>query len=186
MKSNEHAGWFALSYFELSDSANNRIREAFSDSPNEFVHACEVFKRLGAELELELVLQNLNKFKDPYLCTSAAGRILTREEISEENITKVVKSACEADRPVVRRNLLYGFYRSALNRPGQGEELWTILIEKWKELGIGNEPATDQYMIRILGAPGAGLFHEQNSSIKDISNTLAYYRVCSRSGSIRE
>lgn len=171
MDINEHPAWLALSFFELSDNTMNKVREAFSGSADEFVYVCEVFKRLGGEQDLEMILQKFPGLKDKNLCTTAAGRILSREEVSDENLKKVVAFAYDTESSVVRRNLLYGFYRNTLNRPSRDEELWTILIEEWEKSGIGNDPVNDQYMIGILGPTGAGLFFEEIPLIKDVSGT---------------
>ena len=147
-----------------------RVRETFTGAPNEFATTCEVFKRQGGEAELELILQHMQELKDSYLCSAAAGRILTRDEISGETLSRLLSAAFDSESAMVRRNLLYGMYRSPLNRPEDIGDKQSYVVERWIELGIGIEPMTDQYMIGILGSFGADLFLDQMSSIKEISD----------------
>jgi len=170
IEKNEHAAWLALSYQELSDESRQRLREVFTGSPNQFAQTCEVFRRQGGEPELVRIIQHLPELYDDYLCSTAAGRILTREEISGETLSQLLALAFESESPVIRRNLLYGIYRNPLNRPENQDDLWNYLRESWRDMGIGNEPLTDQYMIGILGPDGANLFLDEMSTLKNISN----------------
>jgi len=170
IETNEHAAWLALSYQELSDESRQRLREIYSGSPNQFAYTCEVFRRQGAESELARIIQYLPELDDDYLCSTAAGRIVTREEISGENLSRLLEVAFDAESDITRRNLLYGMYRNPLNRPESQDDLWNYLRESWIGMGIGNEPMTDQYMIGILGASGADLFLDEISTFENISS----------------
>ncbi|WP_340105824.1 peptidylprolyl isomerase [Rhodohalobacter sp. 8-1] len=168
IRRNEHATWLAISNHTLSEDGLQRVREIFSEKPTDFQYACEVFKRQGAEAELDLILSLLPELQGNYLCSAAAGRILTREEYPDNMINQVITAAFDAEQSIVRRNLLYGFYRNPLNRPAQGDDLWKKLRGNWLTLGLGTEPATDQYMIGILGTEGADLFLNEMLTLKSI------------------
>ena len=160
---NDRAAWLAISHFELSSRNSQRIEEIFSDSPSEFFGICEIYRRQGGVQELSLILDVLPNFQHPELCTTAAGRILAREEVPEELLDRLLTTAFETKSPTVRRNLLYGFYRSPINRPENRPGLQTNIAERWLELRPGSETSTDQYMIGILGAEGASLFMDHVS-----------------------
>jgi len=166
ISANEHAAWLGLSTHELSETSRQRVQDIFSAEPNRYRYSCEIFKRQGKESELEIILNELPGLQNPEFCASAAGRIISNEEFSEEIINRVLDAAFASDSPGVRRNLLYGFYRSPLNRPGEESDIRNRLREEWMNLGIGLEPATDQYMVGILGEAGAELF-VQNMSVPD-------------------
>lgn len=185
IRSNEHAAWLAFSNHNLSEDGRVRVLETFSESPNEFQHACELFKRQGEERELEQIIKNLSALDESYLCTVAAGRIIAREEVSRELLSSVLSIAFETESSLVRRNLLYGIFRSPLNRPVTGDDLWNQLRENWIGLGVGNEPATDQYMIVILGPAGADIFLDEMSTLENISNQqliIEFIRIMDVSG----
>src|SRR6056297_3306589 len=166
ISANEHAGWLGLSTHELSQNSLQRVRDIYAAEPELYHYSCEIFKRQGREPDLVLILETLTELQAPEFCASAAGRIISNEQLSEETITIVLDAAFTSDSPGVRRNLLYGFYRSPLNRPGEESDIRNRLREEWMNLGIGLEPATDQYMVGILGEAGAELF-VQNMSVPD-------------------
>jgi cyclophilin family peptidyl-prolyl cis-trans isomerase len=79
-------------------------------------------------------------------------------------------TAFETNSPTIRRNLLYGFYRSPINRPENRPRLQTDIVERWLELGPGSEATTDQYIIGILGEEGASLFMDHVSIPEGVQN----------------
>lgn len=158
ISSNEHAAWLGLSTHELSGSSLDRVRELYTESPNGYQYACEVFKRQGSEKDIEIILNELSGLAVPHLCATAVGRILTSGEYSNNTIRTVIDAAFGTESAEVRKNLLYGFYRSTLNRSENGSEFWNRFREEWIGVGIGHESMTDQYMIGILGETGTGLF----------------------------
>lgn len=170
IESNEHAGWVALSFHELSGQSHQRVRDLFSGNPNQYEGACELFRRQGAEADLELILTALSEFEDQNLCSTAAGRIMTRAEVSNENRKRVIDAAFDAESPTVRRNLLYGMYRSPLNRPETQSDLGSLLRSYWSEAGIGADSMLDQYMVGILGPEGAELFLDVSPNIAEIES----------------
>ena len=167
---NEHAAWLGLSTHELSDSSMQRLRDIFAAEPDRYMHACEIFKRQGKDQDLRIILKALPDLQDPVLCSAAAGGILAGVDVSDTTINAVINAALAADGPEVRRNLLYGMYRSPLNRPARDSDASNRLREGWMGLGIGQEPATDQYMIGITGASGADLFMENVSFPEGVSD----------------
>lgn len=170
IEGNEHAGWLALSFHELYDKNLQRIRNIYSGNPNQYIGACELFRRQGAESDLEMILTALSELEDKNLCSTAAGRIMTRAEVSNENHKRVIDAAFDAGSPTVRRNLLYGMYRSPLNRPDTQSDLGSLFMNHWTETGIGADPMLDQYMIGILGSDGAELFLDLKPNIEEFES----------------
>ena len=170
ISANEHAAWLGLSTHDLSDNSVRKLHDIFTAEPNKYMQACEIFKRQGREQDLMLILRELPGLQDPGLCSAAAGGILANINVSEAAINAVLDVLVDAGRPDVRRNLLYGMYRSPLNRPAGGSDAWNRLRDGWVDLGVGQEPATDQYMIGILGSEGAKLFVEHVSFPEGVSD----------------
>lgn len=170
ISANEHAAWLGLSTHDLSENSMQRLRDLFTAEPNQYMHACEIYKRQGGEQDLMLILRELPGLQDPGLCSAAAGGILVNIEVSDAAINAVLDALFDAGRSDVRRNLLYGMYRSPLNRPAGNSDVWNRLRDGWMELGVGQEPATDQYMIGIIGASGAELFMENVSFPESVSD----------------
>lgn len=170
ISANEHAAWLGISTHELSGSSLDRVRELFSENPNGYQYACEVFKRQGGEQDIELILNELSGLAEPQLCATAIGRILTYDGYSNATIRTVIDEAFRTESAEVRKNLLYGFYRGTLNRPESGAEFWNRFREEWIGIGIGQESMTDQYMIGILGETGTELFIQNVSFPGSVSD----------------
>lgn len=167
---NEHAAWFGLSTHELSEKSKQRFRNVIRANPNRYMHACEVLKRQGEEPDLVLLLETLAELQDPGLCSAAAGAVLASVDVSDTTAHTAINAAFADNRPEVRRNLLYGIYRTPLNRPSIGSDAWNRLSDAWADHGIGREPATDQYMVGILGSEGATRFTEHVSFPGDVND----------------
>lgn len=170
ISANEHASWLGLSTHGLSGSSLDQVRDLFSDNPNVYQYACEIFKRQGDEQDIELILQKMSELTDPQLCSIAVGRILTYDEYTNNTIRAVIEAAFGSESAEVRKNLLYGFYRSTLNRAENGSEFWNSLRQEWIELGIGQENMTDQYLVGILGGSGSDLFIQNVSFPGSVSD----------------
>lgn len=170
IESNEHAGWLALSYHQLSNQNYQRVSDLFTGNPNRYDGACELFRRQGTEADLEMILTALPELEDQKLCSTAAGRIMTGAEISNENLKRVIDAAFDTRLPIVRRNLLYGMYRSPLNRPDTNSDLGSLLMNHWSEAGIGADSMVDQYMIGILGSGGTELYLDSEPNIAELES----------------
>jgi cyclophilin family peptidyl-prolyl cis-trans isomerase len=174
---NEHAAWVGLSKHELSRVGLGQVRNLFSENPNEYMFACEVFKRQGGEQDLLRILGLMDELGKPNLCSTAAGRLLTYEEYSDETLQIVIDKAFSTESADIRKNLLYGFYRSTVNRPEYRSDLWNRMRDEWIELGIGMDPMTDQYMIGILGEEGADMFVQGQDFPADVRDVQLLIEV---------
>ena len=171
VSANEPAAWFALSYLPLRANQLAQIEELFTGDPSTYRGSCEVFRRQGQAGHAIMLVQLLDQLDGKSECATAAGTILAREEISENGLQQVINTAFHSDHSSsVRIKLLYGLYRSPLNRPGPQSGQFEILENNWVDGGIGRDQKLDQYMIRILGERGAGRFIEETGSIRGIDN----------------
>ncbi len=148
--SDKEGGWFALSFHELSDSQIQEIRAGLGSGQISYA-ACELFYRQGEVADLEFIL-SAEQLKQTASCSKAIGGILSRTEVSGSLNRTVAGLAFQTDDPVIRRNLLYGYYRSASNRPEGGSGFYLDTIQNWQSFGIGNDEFVDMTMVRLLGA----------------------------------
>lgn len=151
MRLNEPAAWFALSFHALELDQLNSLKQLLLDKPDRFGGACEVFRRQGRSGDVSDLLPLAGHPIFDRTCARAIGTILSRETVQSADQTAVVKTAFEADDDTVRRNLLYGFYRSPLNRPEPESGLYNMLMHYWMESGPGFDSILDLFMVRILG-----------------------------------
>ena len=170
IESNEPAAWLALSFHPQDEGLMDKARILFSGDPEVYHGACELFRLQGGSSELSLILDRLDEAGNRLQCAVAAGTIAARAEISDDLSERLIEASMNPAYPELSRNLLYGFYRSPLNRPQQGTELHKKLAEGWERIGIGTEPAVDQYLIRILGDSGFRRYLNKKGSIGAVDN----------------
>lgn len=144
------AAWFALSFHEPGEDQMDRVREQVRDGEIESAAVCELFFRHGGRVDLEYLLSARHLHQKP-ACAKAVGGILTRVESPESLNQAVVALAFEAEEKEIRRNLLYGYYRAALNRPQPETGYFYDASRIWQEFGIGRDEFTDMTMVRMLG-----------------------------------
>lgn len=154
LQNGSDAAWFALSFHELSDELLADLRDRFRESEQQARHICTVFRRQGGEEELSLLLNQIDAVQNHSECATAAGFLIARTDLDSDKQRTAIELAFDADRQEIRRGLLYGFFRSGLNRPELDSDLHRELMNRWKE----NDPTdseTDRMMIRIAGLPAA-------------------------------
>lgn len=170
VEANEPGAWFSLSYMPLQGDQLAEIVVLFTGDPSTYSGSCEVFRRQGKAGHAITLLNLLNQLERKTGCAAAIGTILAREEIPESDVQQIIHAAFDSEYSSVQIHLLYGLYRSPLNRPGQESELYCELEENWIDAGIGRDGALDQYMMRILGEQGANRFLEEKGSLRGIGN----------------
>ena len=158
----EKGGWFAISFHELSEEQLERIRRAFQNGEIESNSVCEVFFRQGESDDAEELMTSGNVI-DSEVCAKAVGGILSREQVSDELNHDLLRLAFESDESTIRRNLLYGHYRAAVNRPDPRSEIASDILNRWQEFGIGQDEFLDMTMVRIFGIKGFRLAMDQLS-----------------------
>lgn len=153
--------WFALSFHSLNKDHFQTIRDKYTAGDIESPYVCEVLRRAGGGEEFDLLLHQTEKIEVHPTCALAAGTILTRETVSEESKREILEAAFDTGNDNVRNSLLYGFYRSDLNRPDRNSSLYDEFMDRWKQFGIGVDGLTDQYFVEVLGMNGArGVMNE--------------------------
>ncbi|WP_218089711.1 peptidylprolyl isomerase [Rhodohalobacter halophilus] len=153
IRSDQKGGWFALSFHDLNDDHLAQVREAFQTGEIQSEEVCEVFFRLGNRADAEF-LMNSDHALESIHCAKAVGGILAREEMPQSFSMDLIRSALDHNSSIIRRNLLYGYYRAALNRPEVPSNSTAELMNKWVEFGVGQDEFVDMTMVRIFGNEG--------------------------------
>jgi cyclophilin family peptidyl-prolyl cis-trans isomerase len=161
LNSDSADSWYALSYHPLSDKHLSEITEAYISGHIESSGVCEIFRRHGNQLHIGLMLEQSELLTSSVLCALAVGTIMTRHEVEDQVKREIIDLAFSTKQEEIRRNLLYGFYRSALNRPEPESDLSNELAHKWELLGVGIDNTTDPFMVRTLGVKAVPIVMNQ-------------------------
>lgn len=170
IETDSYAAWYALGLQEPDEEQVNRIAESYSSGQIQSEGVCEVFFRHGKTEQLNVLLTRSRNTTNSEICSLAVGGILTREKISENSVKEIFEQAFSNNDPIIRRNLLYGFYRGRLNNPEPGSDLHKEIMTLWIESGIENAQV-DQYMIRALGSEAVNRVMDSYSD-KDLENNI--------------
>jgi hypothetical protein len=163
--------WYALSFHPLNETTVQQITRHHREGVITSDGVCEVYNRHGAVEQLQWLAERDELLEHP-ACALAAGGIMTRDEVPGELFETLVKRAFESEFPKIRRNLLYGLNRSAMNRPAGGSEEYRLLMEQWLQFGVGMEEYTDRVMVRSLG----------REAFEKVMETLSDRELRARSG----
>ncbi len=163
--------WYALSFHPLTETTVQQITRHHREGVITSHGVCEVYYRHGAVDQLHWLAERGELLEHP-VCALAAGGIMTRDEVPGELFETVVKRAFESESPDIRRNLLYGLNRSAMNRPAGGSGEYRLIMEQWLEFGVGMEEYTDRVMVRSLG----------REAFEKVMETLSDRELRARSG----
>lgn len=133
---------------------------------------CEAVARQGNRESLRILSENPELIRNEERCSYAAGNLLSSVPV-EEKVAEKLFSVLNADRDassVTVTNLLYGLYRSDLNRPDPGSELFVQLADYLRQRR-GNLTLADEYLIRIT-APVSVEIVLNNRSNKLVQNNI--------------
>ncbi|WP_199535513.1 peptidylprolyl isomerase [Rhodohalobacter sp. SW132] len=170
IRENSIAAWQALSFYEIDAEGVEQVDELLQREDNTYIKACEFYRRQGDADHIPMLLQKKDPSEHAHRCAAAIGAIVSRVEINDEMKRDILNRAFESENPEYRRNLLYGFYRSGLNRPEPESELRQAILDDWLETVFGSEKETDRYMVRILGEKAAENLLELHGGIRRVND----------------
>ena len=153
-KQDTDEAWFALSFHSFETADLRELEQVWMNGSLQTGPVCRYFSAHGDDTTLDKLFQDPQKLYSEKNCAFAAGKILTREKIPETGMVKIIRTAFELDSEDIRKKILYGFYRSSLNSFTKSSGYSHFASEAWLTAGIGVQPGTDQYMVRILGEDG--------------------------------
>ena len=148
-----HEAWFALSRQSLSENHIEKISDLYREGKIESEGVCELFFKHGGEDEIQILLSDENRLLNSELCAKAVGGISVRVPLQDFDKRTIFDLAFASGDFTIQRNLLYGFYRAALNRPRDGDPLKNALLSMIENRGEQFSPELDEYLVRITGKP---------------------------------
>lgn len=150
IKTDDPLAWYVFSFREPDDATLETIKRNFKRGEIGSA-ACTFFYRHGDKEILHFLLDDPARLQSDESCSKAAGGMLTRIESDAGTIDQIAAMLVAFDDETAIRNLLYGFWRSELNRPADDTAAYKILMEMMYQRN-GQEPQlVDEYLVRLLG-----------------------------------
>ncbi len=149
--------WHMISLRPIGDEYVSGLIERFKNGEIQSDAVCQVFRQLGM-LKIAEELSTMSEIlQNSYHCSFAMGVILSRQIVNELTLREILNIAFTASDPQIRKNILYGLYRSTLNRPEPGSLLQEELAEFYRLTGLRYSPEEDEMLVRIIGKDVLGM-----------------------------
>lgn len=171
IQEDRHDAWFALSFQELTDAQIDMIVSYYKSGESASDGICEVFFRHGNDEILQLLLADEESLIKSELCTKAVGGITARVQIEDFTRRTIFDLVFNSDNFVIQRNLLYGFYRTTLNRPRQNDPLLRAISQLFEHRGDQFSPQLDEFLLRITGRQAFVHIMERRTD-RDLNNHI--------------
>lgn len=150
--------WIVLSHKDLNSDQLDELQQLTSDQQVSQELACEVFYRKGEKENLIFLLDDYETKYPGKRCAMALGGLMARVIASDSDINRLLDIYERSSNPDVKRNLLYGFYRSEQNRPQPGSDLHNRMADLFLH-HTKTHPLSliDEYFVRALGSEGVSI-----------------------------
>lgn len=152
---NEPGAWYALRFQELTQNQIDDLSLRFYNHQIPKRAACNIFYRHGDDRTLEMLLADPKLLMKKKECSGAVGGILSRVKVSQSLINRVIDLVIESESDQAAENMLYGFWRSPVNRPEPGSANSRKLLQMFLERSDHEPVYTDEYLVRLTGTEGA-------------------------------
>jgi cyclophilin family peptidyl-prolyl cis-trans isomerase len=149
--------WYMVSLRPINELQVANLLDRFKIGDIRSDAVCQVFRQLGMLDVAEELSQMGEILRNSYHCSLALGVILSRQKVNELMVREVLNIAFGAEDRQVRKHLLYGLFRSPLNRPEPGSLLQEELAEFYRLTGMWYSPAEDEMLVRIVGKEVLGM-----------------------------
>jgi cyclophilin family peptidyl-prolyl cis-trans isomerase len=162
--------WIVLSHSNLETDHLKELQRLSSEQEISKEYACEVFYRQGDIESLQFLLNGNEEKSTGDRCAMAIGGLLSRVEVSDTEIRKILDLFEQSTDLQIKRNLLYGFFRSDMNRPARETDIHRRMADLFMDHTNSNPISlVDQYFVRALGAEGVSIAIEGRSR-EELSN----------------
>lgn len=149
--------WFALSMHSIPAKQLRNLEAVWENDAGKRPGISLVLGQQGDKQSLYFLAGQINHVtggSQEQMTALAISRLMTRFQSSDQEKEKVINHTFKTENAQTVRTWLYGFYRSdELLSPDQKK----MLIQQWKDWGIGESAEVDQYMAKIAGP---GMFDE--------------------------
>jgi|GEM_PF-1324899 len=157
--------WIVLSHTDLTPDQLGQLQRLSSEQKISSELACEVFYRIGEKENLIYLLNDFEMKPPGDRCAMALGGLTARVNASDSDTHRLLDLYERSLNEDVRRNLLYGYYRSERNRPQPGSDLHSRMADLFLQ-HTKSEPVSliDKYFVRALGSEGVNIAIEGRST----------------------
>lgn len=155
--SNKDYKWFTLSRLPISENLMNDLEKMWENKSANRELACIVFANLGDSQQLNTLLKHQDYVIESEQCALAIGKITSRRHVPSNIDSTIIRLTFKTDDQVVRRNLLYGYYRNRVNNIRTQTDNSDLLINLWREHGLGKDKYLDKMIVKIVGEPAMEL-----------------------------
>lgn len=157
--------WIVLSHSNLSADHLIELQKLTSEQIIPQEYACEVFYRQGDADTFQFLVTEIDEKSPGDRCALAIGGLLARVKVTNTDIHKILDIYNQSSDLQVRRNLLYGFFRSDLNRPAYSSDVHIRMADLFIDHTSANPISLiDQYFVRALGPKGVRIATEGRSA----------------------
>lgn len=146
--------WYSISSHPLNKAQVDSIGKRFENGWIKSETVCEVFFKHGTINTLDILLGKPELLLQSEVCAKSVGGIVARVQVEDSSKKEIIDLAFHSGDEIIWRNLLYGFYRSELNRPETGSTLYEKIIAWLDEQGEMLSYEMDRYIVRITGKAG--------------------------------
>lgn len=146
--------WHALSLRPLESEQVHRVTQEFTNGIVQSESVCNLFFIWGDSNTLKALLQQPEMLMKSNVCSKAVGGILSRISVSDVTRRQVFDLAFNSGDENIWRNLLYGFFRSPINRPKANSVLNENIATYLESQGHLFSIEMDRYITRISGKVG--------------------------------
>lgn len=161
IQSDDPGSWFALRFQELLPDQLDNLSLRFYNDQIPKNAACDLFYHHGDERTLEMLLTDPVTIFDVPECSGAVGGIMSRVNVPLKSINQVTELIVKSELDQTAEHLLYGLWRSPINRPHPESANAQKLLNMLKGRTGVVSGYTDEYLIRLTGAAGASIALER-------------------------
>ena len=149
--------WYMVSLRQISAEQVTGLLDKFKNGEIHSDAVCQVFRQLGTLQVAEELSQMGETLRKSVHCSRAMGVILSRQKVNELTVRDILNVAFSIPDRQIRKQLLYGLYRSPLNRPEPGSLLQEELVNFYRLTSMLYTPEEDEMLLRIIGKEVYGI-----------------------------
>ena len=154
MDTDDPNAWFVLRFQDLTEAQLEEVSVYFMTSNAERGPICSLFFSQSDRWTLDMLLADNEMILENKECAMAVGGMLTRMEAGDKNISRVMNLLHESDDVEIQSFLLYGFWRSALNRPVPGSVSFEKLYRALENRKNSEPSLIDEFLVRLTQERG--------------------------------
>jgi cyclophilin family peptidyl-prolyl cis-trans isomerase len=171
MDTDDPNAWYVLRFQNLSKEDIEKISIHFFTSNAERGPICSLFFSQSDRWTLDMLLDNSNLILENPKCAMAVGGMLTRIEAGQGNMNRVMELLHESGDDQIKSFLLYGYWRSGMNRPAPDSAAYGELYRALENRAASEPALVDEFSVRLTNERGLK-FIMSNRSDRELSENV--------------